>query len=147
MKRTLVMLIALVTIAGLSSACSSDDDASSTSNESESTTVKPLTFSDAATPIAVVPGEPFSISLESNPSTGYQWTITEQPDPELVTVENESGTVNPGDNDSGAVGVPGTTTFDFKAKASGTATVTFTYARSFDPEDSPTSTTFTINVS
>ena len=147
MKRIAAVLFALVAVAGVSAACSSDDDASSTSNGGETTTVKPLTFSDASTPIAVVPGEPFAISLESNASTGYEWTITEAPDADIVTVENATGTVTAGDGGDGATGVPGTTVFDFKAKASGTTTVTFTYARSFDPADGPTSSTFTINVS
>lgn len=143
MKRIVVVMTALLAIAAGATACSSDSGDTSTT----STTAKILAFSDAATPIAVVPGQEFSISLETTAGTGYEWTITGQPDVELVTVVNAQGTVKAGDGDNGAVGTTGATVFDFTAKASGTTDITFTYARPSDPEDNPTSQTFTINVS
>jgi predicted secreted protein len=144
MKRTLIVITAVLALAALTAACSNDnsDDTATTT-----TTAKTLAFSDAATPIAVVPGQDFDISLETTAGTGYEWTITGEPDPELVTVVNAEGSAQPGDAPDGAVGTTGATVFEFKAKSSGTADISFTYARASDPEDNPTSKTFTINVS
>lgn len=142
-KRILVLMTALLAITVGATACSSDSDDTSTT----STTAKILAFSDAATPVAVVPGQEFSISLETIAGTGFKWTITGQPDAELVTVVTAQGTVKASDGDSDAVGTAGSTVFDFTAKASGTTEITFTSARPTDPADSPTSETFTINVS
>jgi predicted secreted protein len=144
-KRIVVLITAVLALTAMTTACGGDssDDGSATST----TGMKTLAFRDAALPIAVVPGQDFDISLESTEGTGYEWTITGGPDPELVTVVDPAGTVKTGDDSDGAVGTTGATVFGFKAKASGTTEITFTYARASDPADNPTSTTFTINVS
>lgn len=142
-KRILILMTAVLAITSGITACSSDSDDTGTTT----TTAKILAFKDAATPIAVVPGQNFSISLATTAGTGFEWTISSQPDPDLVTVVQAQGTVKPGDNADDAVGTTGVTVFDFTAKASGTTEITFTYARPSDPEDDPRSETFTINVS
>ncbi len=146
MKRILVLVSTLIALTALTAACSNDDSGSDEAGTT-STTAKPLTFSDAATPIAVVPGQTFEIGLETTEGTGFEWTITEGPDAELVTVTDPDGSDKPAGSSSDAAGATGVTVFEFKAKASGTTEITFTYDRSFEPDEDPTTETFTINVS
>ena len=141
MRRLGVAMVAVLAVAGLA-ACGSDD-----TPEQDTSTPSVLVFSDPATPIAVVPMQEFGIRVESNASTGYEWTITTPPDAALVEVITAEGNAQAPSTAEGVVGAPGSTTFEFKALASGTTEVVLTYARPFDPTDNPTTETFTINVS
>jgi predicted secreted protein len=143
-----VALSALLAAGGLT-ACGGDDESggeTTTTTATDTTTPKMLTFSDPALPIAVVRGQEFAIELESNASTGYVWTITTPPDPALVETLTPEGNTQ-AHSASGGVGAPGSTIFEFKGEASGSTPVTFTYARPSAPDENPSSTTFTINVS
>jgi inhibitor of cysteine peptidase len=60
-------------------------------------------------------GKDFTISLQSNPSTGFEWWV--QFDPQYLSLENASyvsGQASPG-----MVGVPGMMSFIFAPKISG----------------------------
>lgn len=142
MKRMFALTLALVALTGLTLACSSDDDKASTDGDTAA-----KVYSDPSKAIEVAEGDTFTIELESNVSTGYEWTVTSEPDAAVATVDNPAGTVVQADNADGAVGKPGTTNFTLTAKGAGSTEVTFTYARSFDPEDDPSESTFTIKVS
>jgi len=149
MRRGIVIAVAILALGGLA-ACggdeTSDGGGTTTTSAPDTTTPKPLTFSDPALPIVVVRGQEFAIELESNPSTGFAWSITTPPDPALVEVLTPEGNTQAPSADGG-VGAPGSTIFEFEGKASGSATVTFTYARPNAPEEDATTQTFTINVS
>lgn len=143
-----IAVSAVLVVGGLT-ACGGDDESggdTTTTSASDTTTPKVLTFSDPALPIAVVRGQEFAIELESNASTGYVWTISSPPDPALVEVLTPEGNTQ-APSTGGGVGAPGSTIFEFKGRASGSTPVTFTYARPSAPEENPSSTTFTINVS
>ena len=147
MRRLAVVAMAVVALSGLA-ACGGGEESSGESTStsaSDTTTPKILTFADPALPIVVVRGQEFAIQLESNASTGFEWSITTPPDAEIVEVLTAEG--NTEAPSGGGVGAPGSTIFEFKGKAAGSATVTFTSARPGDPADNPTTETFTINVS
>jgi inhibitor of cysteine peptidase len=60
-------------------------------------------------------GEDFTISVRSNPSTGFSWWT--QFDPQYVSLVGFS--FNAGNASPGMVGVPGTEAFTFRAEAAG----------------------------
>lgn len=121
-----------------------DDSGASTTTEAGPDGGRTV-FTDPDAPVNVRSGESFAIRLESNPTTGYSWTVTAVPQATVASLDDPEGTFE--EPDSGAMGAPGFQVFDFTAVASGTTEVEFTYARSFDPEDNPTVTTVTITVS
>lgn len=77
--------------------------------------------------IHVVAGEEFSITVEANPTTGYQWKcdIIEQ---ETTVVEQAGEPVyQQDDNPEGMMGVGGTETWYFKAFIAGEAVIQLGY--------------------
>ena len=88
------------------------------------------TYGASDTTIAASVGDRFVIALESNPSTGYQWTAASSDAGVVELVGDED--VRP---DTTLVGAPGTKRFFFDAVAVGTATLQLRYARSFQPDD------------
>ena len=84
-----------------------------------------------------------TLSLDSNPTTGYSWTVTQ--DPELFTVTEE---FVEGENSEGFVGVGGQQVFTLTPDNAGTSAVTFTYSRPWeDPEQEITVIAYTVDVS
>ena len=80
-----------------------------------------------AEPIGVMAGKTFTVSLESNPTTGYSW----QPEfdseyLELVGSEFKS--------DSALMGASGIETFEFKALKQGETEITMIYKRPWENE-------------
>lgn len=144
----------------LASACSSSDSTttssttagggstSSTASSAGSSvpttpgTTASATVTDPSKPIEATVGEEVTIVVDSNPTTGYEWTVTGEPDAviaEPVGSTPASGGPRPGQG--------GTQTFTFKATGAGTTTITLTYARSFAPDDNPTVQEYTLVVS
>jgi len=135
-------------VLGLAACGSGGDEPSGDTQASTTTEAGPdggsTVFTDPGEPVNVRAGESFAIRLESNPTTGYSWTVTGVPQATVAALVDPEGTFE--EPDSGAMGAPGFQVFDFDAVASGTTEVEFTYARSFDPEDNPTVTTVTVTV-
>ncbi|MCJ7445487.1 MAG: protease inhibitor I42 family protein [Methanotrichaceae archaeon] len=69
--------------------------------------------------INVTLGKEFAISLESNPSTGFEWWT--KFDPDYLSLLNS--TFVSGNEKSGMVGVPGTKVFTFNARSAGNTEV------------------------
>ena len=83
------------------------------------------------------------LSLDSNPTTGYSWTVTQ--DPELFNVGEE---YLENSHEKGMTGVGGQQVFSLAPKEAGTSEVTFTYARPWeDPEADSTVVSYTVEVS
>lgn len=99
-------------------------------------------FIDPSEIITVTGGEIFSISLESNPSTGFSWQFIEQ----------RSGTVIFLSRDYEAPkfsmpGAPGRERFTFKAESPGEKELVFTYLRPWEKNIPPdTIVTFRVKV-
>ena len=83
------------------------------------------------------------LSLDSNPTTGYSWTVSQSP--ELFDVSEE---YVENAHEKGMTGVGGQQVFRLSPKSSGTAEVTFVYARPWeDPEADSTVIAYTVDVS
>ena len=101
-----------------------------------------LTDADNGKQIALQPGDILTVTLESNPTTGYSWQVmgidnailTQDGDPEYKQVSGSEG----------LVGAGGTETFRFKAVGSGNASLELGYLRPW--ESVPPIQTFTIQV-
>ena len=84
-----------------------------------------------------------TLSLDSNPTTGYSWTATQ--DTELFDISDE---YIENQHEDGMVGVGGRQVFTLEPKASGTTDVIFTYARSWEePSEDDTTVSYTVAIS
>ncbi|MFO7590976.1 MAG: protease inhibitor I42 family protein [Acidimicrobiia bacterium] len=101
----------------------------------------PSVYTRSGETISVEVGEEFVILLESNPSTGYEWSVTEQP-PEVRLVSQRY--------DPPAEQIPGRggqEELRFAARKAGRATLELVYARSFEPDVPPAETaTFELRI-
>jgi inhibitor of cysteine peptidase len=98
----------------------------------------PSTFNNAGQPITVPIGVSFTISVSSNPSTGYSWVASY--DHSLLQLIKQSTP-----SESGLMGASGTENFEFKGMRAGNTAVYLNYQRGWEP-NSPTTETKTFNV-
>ncbi len=89
-----------------------------------------------------VHGSVITFCLDSNPTTGYDWTAVLNGD--CVELTREEYKQDP--SEPGMAGVGGSQYYDFTAVKAGTATITFTYARSWETTDADRTVTATITV-
>jgi inhibitor of cysteine peptidase len=133
MRRRLALLMLVPIVVA---ACGDGDGGSGTTTTSRgarpTTTRCPgcPTLGEDDTAITVAPGDPFVIELESNASTGYEWTATTSA--QSVVQQTDEEYIDP---DTDRLGAPGVQRFVFRARSSGTATLTLRYARSFQADD------------
>lgn len=107
----------------------SDSSGSGDSNAGKSSAAKVYGPGDD---IVVDDGQTFVVALESNPTTGYEWSAAANPNAEFVKSEQATS--------STLVGAPGTQRLTFRATAAGSSTLTLSYARSFEPGVPPVRT-------
>jgi len=101
-----------------------------------------MVFQDPGVPIRVWPGDEFSISLTSNPSTGFLWKMT-LPEGDGVVTFLGSEHVAPEEVMPGA---PGQEVFKFRALTSGKTKAAFVYHRPWERKTAPPRKIFTILV-
>lgn len=89
-----------------------------------------LTAADSGSTLVLKTGDEFVVELESNPSTGYSWTLDGNL-PDNVEQVGEPEFVEPG---TGQVGAAGLERWTFRATGAGTGEVYLRYWRSFEPE-------------
>ena len=82
-----------------------------------------------------------AVRLDSNPSTGYSWQVS-QVDDAVLKQQGEPQFIQPADAPPGAGGAQ---VFLFTAAAGGSTTLTLVYKRSFEPNVAPVQT-FTVQV-
>ena len=112
------------------------------SKSDDETIRRALTAADAERSITVAPNGSFDIELQSNPTTGYEWSLSVEP-PEVVATKSKQYTADA----SGRVGVGGVTRWSLNARMVGSATLTFMYSRPWEKGVSPTRiVTFQIDV-
>jgi|GEM_PF-1726306 len=81
--------------------------------------------------VSLSPNQQLIVSLQANPSTGFQWALTEL-DQNIVKQAGDPD--YRGDaNEGHAVGVGGTSVWTFTAAAPGTATLVLAYQRPWEP--------------
>ena len=83
--------------------------------------------------IKVKVGQEFNITLESNPTTGYQWQLAKELDRSIVELVRSE--YRP--SESGLLGAGGTEVWTFKAVKGGTAEISFEYVRSWETDVPP----------
>jgi predicted secreted protein len=86
--------------------------------------------------IEIATGKSFSIILDSNPSTGYLWEISKQPDKsmlELVDTKYIPSEIE-------IPGAPGKEEWTFKAIKTGKAIISFDYIRPWEKHELPART-------
>lgn len=132
-----------VTSAGCGDDPSSDADGSATTEQATTTTGKEAATVTASGPIDLKVGERATIKLAANPTTGYHWEPTAQPDAAVVRIVSDTYLAP----DTDRVGAGGTQEIVVEGVAAGTTTLTMGYARPWEQGTPPTeTTTFAITV-
>jgi inhibitor of cysteine peptidase len=91
-------------------------------------------------------GEVMSISLESNPSTGYSWFASVS-NTAILAQMGEPEFTQPTESATPVVGAPGTQTYYFQAADTGSTTLTLEYKRGWETNVEPAQTiTITVEV-
>lgn len=90
--------------------------------------VRILTAEQSGAEIEFGSEEEFEVHLESNPSTGFMWEISEMTTPDLVQLVSRRYV----EADSDLVGVAGTEVFVFSTGEKGAGVLRLEYVRSFD---------------
>lgn len=83
--------------------------------------------------VAEYNGNVMTISLESNPSTGYEWMVDIDGDTAQVTISDFAAAEE--DGKEPVTGAPGTQLIVVQTSGEGTSTVALTYSRSWEPSD------------
>lgn len=99
-------------------------------------------------PIKVSAGEKFRIKIESNPTTGYEWTIAGTLDDAVVKAAGDEYVAD--EAPAGMTGRGGNQFFTFKAVGKGETKIAFTYDRPWEKKKGTPSAdtkTFTVDVS
>ncbi len=100
------------------------------------------TYTEKDTEISAGVGENFTISLESNQSTGYSWSVGMVSDNAQVVVAGMDYDLP----DNAKTGQGGAEVWHMKAVAPGTVKLMFYYARSWEKEAPAKTLTFNVNV-
>lgn len=90
--------------------------------------------------IELAAGQKLVLSLESNPTTGFDWEVSEI-DEAVIKQSGESEYKS----ESDLLGAGGVRTFTFKAVAAGTSTLKLVYHRSWE-KDIPPEQEFTVTI-
>ena len=135
------LMAALITltviIAGCTSSVTSTNTSTVSTQTSENVTMTTTTNATNVTrgePITTVQGQNFTITLRSNPSTGYHW----EPHFDSAALSLTGSVFVSDPNPNNLVGVPGSQIFAFQGLAKGTTTITFEY---FSPSQAITEET------
>lgn len=86
-----------------------------------------LTAADAGTTVQAKVGDPITVTLAANPTTGYDWHL--QPGLDEAVVSYVKQTYEQGAAASGLVGTGGQDVIEFKAVAVGTTTISLAYTQ------------------
>jgi inhibitor of cysteine peptidase len=118
------LLALTVFAAGCASSTSTNNTSPASTQTSENvsmTTTTNVTNVTHGEPLTAAQGQNFTITLRSNPSTGYHW----EPhfDSAALTLMDSVFISDP--NPNNLVGVPGSQVFTFQGLAKGTTTITF----------------------
>ncbi len=118
-------VIAIIAIAGTVAAASADNSEPNIVNVSES-----------GKQIDLAPGDSLVVTLDSNPSTGFAWSISEISDEGVIDdVSNEFVGA-----DTGMMGAGGQEVWTFEALDEGTSTIEMQYSRSWETGVEPAAT-------
>ena len=128
----------LLVLAALLAGCAPAPDASSSSDGASRVS---LTATDAGRPQALAVGQRVTVTLASNPTTGYRWALADSANGALARDGNAAYTQEPSPAGSLPVaGRGGTETWAFRAVRAGSGALRLVYGRSFEPGAAPAET-------
>ncbi|MBI4673171.1 MAG: protease inhibitor I42 family protein [Chloroflexi bacterium] len=105
---------------------------------------KTLTETDNGSKLTLHVGDVLNLALDSNPSTGYSWHLTQNDEQVLLPLGEPQFTLG---NQTPMPGAGGTETFQFKAVGKGQTTLTLVYMRPWEKDTTPTpQNTFSVTV-
>jgi len=133
--RSRIAMLAVVLCAGLLAGCASTPAAAPKSG-----TVRVDVAADGTT-VELAQGATLEVALEGNPTTGFDWKVTETLPPQLKAVSDTLESTAA----SGVVGAGGTRVFTYTAAAAGTGVLDMEYVRSWE-KGVPPEKTFKLTV-
>jgi predicted secreted protein len=113
-----------LTVAGCTSSINNNNTSTVSTRTSENVSMTTTTNATNVThgePMTAAQGQNFTITLRSNPSTGYHW----EPQFESTALSLTDSVFVSDPNPHNLVGVPGSLVFTFQGLAKGTTTITF----------------------
>lgn len=129
MKKAFLLLASMAIVSLVLAGCTSGGDGG----------VVPQDYTNPSTTIEVKVGEEFTISMDSNATTGYEWQLAEALDESVVEqVGDPQYILEEGAEDR--VGAGGTEVWTFKGAGSGNTTISFKYVRPWEEEEEPAET-------
>lgn len=128
MKKTAMALVVLMVLAAALAGCGGTQ----------------AVYGKNDTDIAVKAGGTFTIKLEENPTTGYQWSVSVS-DESVVALDKDEYV--PDDKSGEMVGSGGTRVLTFKALKAGTAAIDMVYEQSWEPDPGNEKIQFSVKVS
>ena len=132
--------VSAVAALALLGACSSDDDSSgdttTTTASATSTTATEGTVITSPGAVDLAVGERATLELEANPTTGYQWEPSAEPDAAVVKVVSDTYVAGGSD----AMGAGGTQRIVVEGVAAGTTTLELRYVRPWESDTPPAET-------
>lgn len=140
MKRTRILIIAmagLLLVAALAGGCGG--------TKTTPTTTPKEVGNVTGESITARAGQDFQVSLAENPSTGYTWAITTEPD-KAVIVQKGASTFIQAPESSGLAGAPGTEVWTFTAVAAGNTNIVFENKQAGAKETDPPAWTHNVSV-
>jgi inhibitor of cysteine peptidase len=121
----MITVLAIIAIGGTVAAASADNSGPSIVN-----------VSDSGKQIELSPGDSLVVTLDSNPSTGFSWSISGITDEVVIgEVSNEFNGA-----DTGMMGAGGQEVWTFEAVDKGTSTIEMQYSRSWETGVEPAGT-------
>ena len=141
--RSTSLVLVSITLVGLAAGCGSGGAGPSTDGGSPAGGEVVLHDADNGKPVSLSTGQTLVVTLPSNRTTGFSWSVTQNGAPQLAQQgEPEYATEAAG---TGRVGAGGTDTFRFNAAQAGAGTLTLEYSRPFEQGQQPAQT-FTVPV-
>jgi len=121
----MITVLAIIAIGGTIAAVSADTNATLA-----------LTAADSGKQITISDGDSFTVTLDSNPSTGFAWSISAITNEAVIDdVSNEFNGA-----DTGMMGAGGQEVWTFEALDKGTSTIEMQYSRSWETGVEPAAT-------
>ena len=140
MRRWLAVVLGVLAVTLAATACGSDAAIDNTGG----TTVSKDVNVGGSGPVALQLGQEMIVTLESNPTTGYDWLIDTAPDTAVVESIGEPS-YQPTPVASDIVGSGGNTSLRFSATGVGTTTVVLRYKRAWE-DDTPDDRLVTLDI-
>ena len=121
----MLTILAIFAIGGTIAAAAADTNA-----------ILALNAADSGKQITANAGDSFTVTLDSNPSTGFSWSISSITDEDVIDdVNNEFNGA-----DTGMVGAGGQEVWTFEAVDKGSSTIEMKYRRSWEQGVEPAAT-------